>query len=104
MGNKEKSKSALSFISNNSFLRPFFLVAITTLVLDLVRYSLAWLLSIYWGISGDVWQHLWINVLSIIGDDEYNLIVYGTFIISSAVYWIIGSISSYLGKFALRKT
>jgi methylsterol monooxygenase len=30
------------------------------------------------------------------GDDEYNLCVYGTFLVTNSMYWTVGSLYSYL--------
>ena len=30
-----------------------------------------------WGASGDFWQYLWDQILDRVGDDEFNVYVYG---------------------------
>lgn len=67
-----------------------------TLILESVRNSLTWHLTRFWGGAGSVWQNLWEWLLSYTGDDDYNLGVYGTFILTSTIFWTIGSMFSYL--------
>lgn len=76
--------------------KAFFVVGSAALILESVRNSLTWYLVKFWGGAGDVWQRLWEKLLEMTGDDEYNLAVWGTFIIASIVFWTVGSIYSYL--------
>ncbi|XP_018026937.1 fatty acid hydroxylase domain-containing protein 2 [Hyalella azteca] len=55
-----------------------------------VRNSLTLHLQNFWGASGNFWQHQWDRLLNAFGDDLFNLMVYGTIIVSYVVYWVFG--------------
>lgn len=46
----------------------------------------------FWGASGDFWQAQWDKFLDTVGEDPFNLWVYGTFVLSFGVYWLFGGI------------
>ncbi|GFG34542.1 hypothetical protein Cfor_11895 [Coptotermes formosanus] len=54
------------------------------------RNTLTWHLQRFWGASGDFWQAQWDRLLDVTGEDLFTLWVYGTTILTLAVYWIIG--------------
>jgi len=72
-----------------------FILGSCTLVFESARSSLTWLLTTFWGGAGDGWQSLWFKFLSVVGDNEFNLQVYGTFLLTNIIYWTVGGIYSY---------
>ncbi|KYN40183.1 Uncharacterized protein C5orf4 like protein [Trachymyrmex septentrionalis] len=46
----------------------------------------------FWGASGDFWQAQWDKILDKFGDDPVTLWVYGSLVLTIAVYWIVGGI------------
>lgn len=76
-------------------LKALFVLGSATLIFESVRNSLTWYLASFWGGAGDVWQTLWESFLGVVGDDEFNLAVIGTFIITNTIYWTVGGIYSY---------
>ncbi|KAF8788948.1 Fatty acid hydroxylase domain-containing [Argiope bruennichi] len=52
--------------------------------------TLTWHLQHFWGASGNFWQHHWNTVCSWFGNDKYAMGVWGTFLVTTLVYWIIG--------------
>merc|ERR1711884_234208 len=44
---------------------------------------------------GDVWQLLWDKLLAVTGEDPFTLEVWGSLIVTNAVFWGVGSIYSY---------
>ncbi len=72
-----------------------FILGSCTLVFESARTSLTWVLTTFWGGAGDVWQSLWFKFLSVVGDDEFNLHVFGTFILTNVIYWTVGGTFSY---------
>lgn len=50
----------------------------------------------FWGASGDFWQSQWDRFLNTVGEDPFNLWVYGTTILTFCVYWMFGGIYTIL--------
>lgn len=50
----------------------------------------------FWGASGDFWQAGWDRIMDYSGDDTFTYWVYGSLILSVAVYWLIGGIYTLL--------
>lgn len=44
----------------------------------------------FWNASSDFSQSQWDKIAYAFGYDKFNIIVYGSFILTSSVYWIIG--------------
>ncbi|XP_023015951.1 fatty acid hydroxylase domain-containing protein 2 isoform X2 [Leptinotarsa decemlineata] len=76
-----------------SSLRSVLIVLSTALIcFAAARNSITWHCQRFWGASGDFWQAQWDKILDTIGEDPYNLWVYGTFLITFGVYWLFGGI------------
>ncbi|XP_063914058.1 fatty acid hydroxylase domain-containing protein 2 isoform X2 [Zophobas morio] len=60
------------------------------------RNSITWHCQRFWGASGDFWQAQWDKFLDIIGEDSFNLWVYGSTILTLGVYWLFGGIYTIL--------
>lgn len=60
------------------------------------RNTLTWHLQRFWGASGDFWQSLWDRLLDVTGEDPFTFWVYGTPILTIAVYWTFGGIYTLL--------
>ncbi|XP_055371000.1 fatty acid hydroxylase domain-containing protein 2-like [Condylostylus longicornis] len=50
----------------------------------------------FWEASGDFWQTKWEKLLTIIGDDPFNLWVYYSTILTFFVYWTFGSFFTFM--------
>jgi hypothetical protein len=45
-----------------------------------------------WGFAREyVWQNIWVKLLDMVGEDPFNLMFYGTFCVTSIVYWTVRS-------------
>jgi sterol desaturase/sphingolipid hydroxylase (fatty acid hydroxylase superfamily) len=60
------------------------------------RNSITWHCQRFWGASGDFWQAQWDKFLDTVGEDPFNLWVYGTTVLSLGVYWLFGGIYTLL--------
>ncbi len=49
------------------FFKSIFVIGGLAIVFESARNSLTWYLAKFWGSAGDNWQHLWDNVLSVVG-------------------------------------
>lgn len=78
-----------------AFFKTLFVLTSALLVFESVRNSLTWHLSQFWGGVGDVWQLLWDKLLAVTGEDPFTLEVWGSLIVTNAVFWTVGSIYSY---------
>lgn len=67
----------------------FIIISVLTVIATL-KNTFTWLLQRFWADSGDFWQAQWDRLLDVIGDDPFTISVYGTTIVTLAVYWIIG--------------
>ncbi|XP_076048659.1 fatty acid hydroxylase domain-containing protein 2-like [Oratosquilla oratoria] len=74
----------------SSLKKTLFVVGSTSIILVALRNSLTFHLQQFWGASGNFWQHQWDKILDTFGDDAYNLMVYGTTILSYIIYWAFG--------------
>ncbi|KAL0120260.1 hypothetical protein PUN28_008135 [Cardiocondyla obscurior] len=74
------------------------LFVIGTVVVGFAAFcnSLTWHLQRFWGASGDFWQAQWDKILDKFGDDPVTLWVYGSLMLTFAVYWIVGGIYTIL--------
>lgn len=74
------------------------LFVIGTVVVGFAAFcnSLTWHLQRFWGASGDFWQAQWDKILDKFGDDPVTLWVYGSLVLTFAVYWIVGGIYTIL--------
>ncbi|RZC36179.1 fatty acid hydroxylase domain-containing protein 2 [Asbolus verrucosus] len=80
-----------------SSLRSVLIVVSTALIcFAAARNSITWHCQRFWGASGDFWQAQWDKFLDTIGEDPFNLWVYGTTILSLGVYWLFGGIYTIL--------
>ena len=53
--------------------------------------------SSLWGSAREyVWQALWDKLLDNVGEDKFTLLYWGTFIVTSLVYWSVGLLYLYL--------
>merc|ERR1719228_936515 len=76
-------------------IKTLFIVGSAAIILISLRNSLTWHLSRLWGGAGDVWQLLWDKFLDTVGEDYFNLCVYGSFIVLNTVFWTVGSVYTY---------
>jgi len=53
----------------------------------------------FWKASGNFFQSQWSKILFYCGDDEFNLFVYGTTILTLVVYWTVGTLYLLLDVF-----
>ena len=42
------------------------------------------------------WTNVWNQIINITGDDNFNVFVYGTTILTFSVYWIFGGIFTFM--------
>ena len=43
-----------------------------------------------WGFAREyVWQNIWDKLLDTVGEDPFNLMFYGTYCVTSIVYWTV---------------
>lgn len=54
--------------------------------------TLNWHLQLVWGASADFWQSQWDRFLLAFGDDQFRLRVVGTNVLTTGLYWVVGSI------------
>ena len=48
-----------------------------------------------WGFAREyVWQSIWDKLLDTVGEDPFNLMFYGTFCLTSIVYWTVNTLPS----------
>lgn len=74
----------------NSLKKTLFVLGSCIIVFIAVRNSLTLHLQNFWGASGNFWQLQWDRLLYAFGDDHYNLVVYGSILVSYLVYWGVG--------------
>ncbi|XP_025075417.1 fatty acid hydroxylase domain-containing protein 2 isoform X1 [Pogonomyrmex barbatus] len=94
IGDASKSQTPPTLLSS---LRSVLFV-IGTVVIGFAAFcnSLTWHLQKFWGASGDFWQAQWDKILDKFGDDPVTLWVYGSLVLTIAVYWIVGGIYTIL--------
>lgn len=84
-----------------------FILSTSLVVFVAFSNTLTWHLQHFWGASGDFWQSQWNKICRWFGSDKYAMGVWGTFLVTSVVYWGVGifyTILDLTGKpaFALR--
>ena len=57
-----------------------------------------------WGFAREyVWQNIWDKLLDTVGEDPFNLMFYGTYCVTSIVYWTVNKLQQVVNeKFWLR--
>ncbi|XP_076048664.1 fatty acid hydroxylase domain-containing protein 2-like [Oratosquilla oratoria] len=80
----------------SSLKKTLFVVGSTLVVLVALRNSITFHLQQFWGASGNFWQHQWDQLLDKYGDDPFNLLVYGTTIVTYIVFWTVASIYIFM--------
>jgi len=72
-------------------LKACFVIGSAALVIICLRNSLTWHVASIWGFAREyVWQNIWDKMLDTVGEDPFNLMFYGTFCVTSIVYWTVG--------------
>lgn len=56
------------------------------------RNTLTWHMQRFWGASGNFWQSCWESIFQFCGKDDFNVIVWGSYLITFVVYWGIGGL------------
>ncbi|CAG9836982.1 unnamed protein product [Diabrotica balteata] len=80
-----------------SSLRSVLIVLSTALVcFAAARNSITWHCQRFWGASGDFWQAQWDKFLDLVGEDPFNLWIFGSMAITFGVYWIFGGIYTFM--------
>ncbi|XP_076316041.1 fatty acid hydroxylase domain-containing protein 2-like isoform X2 [Tachypleus tridentatus] len=69
-----------------------FILGTALIVFVAFRNTLTWHLQRFWGASGDFWQSQWVKVYQFFDGDEYCMNVWGTFLVTFAVYWGVGGL------------
>ena len=87
---KQNPSQALVSDVVTSLKKMLFVLGSVVVVFIALRNSLTLHLQNFWGASGNFWQQQWDNMMSLFGNDPYNLMVYGSLIVSYLVYWGIG--------------
>jgi len=73
-----------------------FVIGSAALVIICLRNSLTWHVASMWGYAREyVWQNLWDKLLDIIGEDPFTVMYFGTFTLTTVVYWSVGLIYLY---------
>jgi len=74
-----------------------FVIGSAALVIICLRNTLTWHVASLWGSAREyVWQALWDKLLDNVGEDKFTLLYWGTFIVTSLVYWSVGLLYLYL--------
>lgn len=58
--------------------------------------TVTWHMQQLWGASGNFWQWQWTRFLDVVGDDEFNLYVYGTTILTCLLYWAVSLVYVFM--------
>ncbi|XP_064113004.1 fatty acid hydroxylase domain-containing protein 2-like isoform X1 [Macrobrachium nipponense] len=74
------------------------LVILTSLLVVLLalRNTITYHLQHFWGASGNFWQLQWDKFRTLFGNDDCNVLVYGGTLATYAVYWIAGSVYTFM--------
>lgn len=67
IGKKVEDPQTVSSAVTGALFRAVFVIGGLILVFESARNSLTWHLGRFWGSAGDNWQHMWDNVLSVVG-------------------------------------
>ncbi|CAL1526800.1 unnamed protein product [Lymnaea stagnalis] len=72
----------------DSVKQTLFIVGSGLIVFLALRNSIVWHMQQFWGASGDFWQRQWDNVYTLFGQDEALVSIAGSFIFTTAVFWL----------------
>lgn len=52
-----------------------------------------------WGFAREyVWQNIWDKLLDTVGEDPFNLMFYGTYCVTSIVYWTVNKLQQVVNE------
>lgn len=69
-----------------------FILGTAVVVSVAFRNTLTWHLQRFWGASGNFWQGQWDKVENFFDGDEFAKGVWGTFVVTFLVYWLVGGL------------
>eukprot|EP00090_Calanus_glacialis_P046861 TRINITY_DN9413_c0_g1_i1.p1 TRINITY_DN9413_c0_g1~~TRINITY_DN9413_c0_g1_i1.p1 ORF type:complete len:339 (-),score=79.99 TRINITY_DN9413_c0_g1_i1:68-1084(-) len=77
--------------AKGAVLKAGFVIGSAALIVICLRNSLTWHVASMWGFAREyVWQNIWDKLLDTVGEDPFNLMFYGTYCVTSIVYWTVG--------------